>query len=149
MSATGRGRLAVLAVAAPVVTVVLAAGTASAATVARTTQQVTCGGHVMTITSAPGNGGNNWGSAQVDGGGHLVLAGLEYSVWDDTAGVMLDDEVLAHGNAHANQNPIPCDVASAENRLGDVAPPGFAYPPGTGPDDTVTSALRATVVPRP
>ena len=144
----GLGRLGVLAVAAPAAAVLLAGGTASAAT-GRMNQQVLCDGQVLTITSAAGNGGNTWGSAQVEGGGHLVLATLEYAVHDDTAGVVLDDEVLTHGKAHDRQDTVACDVASEQFVLGDVAPPDFAYPPGTGPADTVTSTLRATVVPRP
>jgi hypothetical protein len=141
-------RLGVVATAGSAAAVLLAGGTANAAT-ARLTQQVTCAGEVLTISSAPGNDGNNWGSAQVEGDGHLVLAALEYSVHDDTAGVWLDDEVLTHGKAHTQQQAVACDVASQQVVLGDVAPPDFAYPPGTGPGDTVTSALRATVVPRP
>ena len=141
-------RLGVLAAAGSATAVLLACGTANAAT-GRLTQQVTCAGQVLTISSAPGNDGNNWGSAQVEGGGHLVLATLEYSIHDDTAGVWLDDEVLAHGKAHAQQQAIACDVAEQRSVLGDIAPPDFAYPSGTGPGDTVTSALRATVVPRP
>jgi hypothetical protein len=143
-----RRRLGVVVTAASAGAVLLAGGTANAAT-GRVTQQVTCAGEVLTISSAPGNGGNNWDSAQVEGGGHLVLASLEYSVHDDTAGVWLDDEVLAHGKAHGQQQVISCDVAVQQAQLGDVAPPDFPYPPGTGPGDTVTSALRATVVPRP
>ncbi|MGZ4626579.1 MAG: hypothetical protein ACXV3S_09880 [Kineosporiaceae bacterium] len=139
--------LGVLAV-ATTVPVLVAAGTASAAS-GRLTQQVVCAGQPITIAVAPGNDGNNWGSAQVDGGGHLVLATLEYAVRDDTAGVVLDDEVLTHGKAHGQQDAVACDVASEQFVLGDVAPPDFAYPPGTGPADTVTSTLRATVVPRP
>lgn len=126
----------------------LAAGPADAAT-GRPTQQVVCGGQVLTISVAPGNGGNNWGAGQVVDGGHLVVASLEYAVHDDTADLWLDDEVLAHGKAHAQQQTITCDVASQQAFLGDVAPPDFVYPAGTGPADVVTSSLRATVVPRP
>lgn len=148
MSGSPSRRLGVVVAAASAGAVLLAGGTANAAT-GRVPQQVTCAGEVLTISSAPGNGGNNWGSAQIEDGGHLVLAALEYSVHDDTAGVWLDDEVLAHGRAHGQQQGTACDVADQQSLLGDVAPLGFAYPPGTGPDDTVTSALRATVVPRP
>jgi hypothetical protein len=143
-----RRRLGLVAAAASAGAVLLTGGTANAAS-GRVPQQVTCAGEVLTISPAPGNGGNNWGSAQIEGGGHLVLASLEYSVHDDTTGMWLDDEVLAHGKAHGQQQAIACDVAVQQAVLGDVAPPDFAYPPGTGPDDTVTSALRATVVPRP
>jgi len=128
--------------------VITGGGTANAGT-GRPSQQVECAGRVLTVSVAPGNDGNNWGAAEVDGGGHLVLASLEYSVRDDTTGVLLDDEVLTHGSAHANQNPIACAVATVQSRLGDIAPAGFVYPPGTGPDDIVTSSLHATVVPRP
>ncbi len=141
-------RLGVPAVAAPAAALLLAGGTANAAS-GRPTEQVTCAGQVLTIAVAPGNGGNNWGSGQIVGGGHLVLATLEYAVHDDTAGVMLDDEVLAHGQAHDQQQQITCDVASEQAVLGDIAPPDFAYPDGVLPTDVVTSSLRATVVPRP
>ena len=126
----------------------LAAGPANAST-GRPTQQVRCGDQLLTISVAPGNGGNNWGAGQVVGGGHLVVASLEYAVHDDTADLWLDDEVLAHGKAHGQQQTVTCDVASQQSVLGDVAPPDFVYPPGTGPADVVTSSLRATVVPRP
>lgn len=141
-------RLGVLAAAGSAAAVLLAGGTADAAT-GLLTQQVTCAGQVLTVASPQGNDGNNWGSAQVAGGGHLVLAALEYSVHDDTAGVWLEDEVLIHGKAHLQQQTITCEVAEQQFVLADVAPPGFAYPPGTAPGDTVTSALRVTVVPRP
>ena len=122
--------------------VLLAGGTANAST-GRLTQQVTCAGQLLTIYSAPGNDGNNWGSAQVQGGGHLVLATLEYSLHDDTAGVWLDDEVLSHGKAHTQQQAIGCDVARQQFVLGDVAPPDFAYPPATGPGRTRSPAQCA------
>jgi hypothetical protein len=115
----------------------------------RTTMQVTCAGQVLTVTTAGGNEGNNWGVAQVSGGGHLVLASLEYSVDDVTAGVVLDDEVLSNGRAHEQQQTIACEVASQLAVLGAVAPPEFVYPEGTGPDDTVVQSLHVTVVPRP
>lgn len=141
-------RLAVAAAAGSAAALLLAGGTAEAAT-GRPPQQVVCGDQVLTISVAPGNGGNNWGSGQVVGGGHLIVATLEYAVHDDTAGVWLDDEVLSHGKAHVQQQTVTCDVASQQSVLGDVAPPDFVYPPGTGPADAVTSSLRATVVPRP
>lgn len=141
-------RLAVLAAAGSAAAALLAGGTANAAT-GRPTQQVVCGDQVLTISIAPGNDGNNWGSGQIVGGGHLVVAALEYAVHDDTADLWLDDDVVAHGKAHAQQETITCDVARQQSTLGDVAPPDFVYPPGTGPADVVTSLLRATVVPRP
>jgi hypothetical protein len=115
----------------------------------RTTTDITCDGQPLTVTTAGGNDGNNWGSAQVDGGGHLVLASLEYRVEDDTAGITLDDEVLSNGRAHGQQQTIVCEVATDSAPLGDVAPPGFVYPEGTASTDTVTMSLHVTVVPRP
>jgi hypothetical protein len=88
----------------------------------RTTMEVTCAGQVLTVTTAGGNDGDNWGAAQVSGDGHLVLAALEYRVDDETAGVTLDDEILANGKAHEQQQTIVCEVATERAVLGDVAP---------------------------
>ena len=85
----------------------------------------------------------------MSGGGHLVLAALEYRVDDVTAGVTLDDEVLANGRAHEQQRTIVCEVASKEATLGEIAPDGFDYPEGTAGTDKVVSSLHVTVVPRP
>jgi hypothetical protein len=115
----------------------------------RMTTDISCDGYRLTVTTAGGNDGNNWGSAQVSGGGHLVLAALEYRVDDVTVGVTLDDEVLANGRAHEQQRTIACEVASEEVTLGDVAPEGFVYPEGTAGTDKVVSSLQVTVVPRP
>jgi hypothetical protein len=115
----------------------------------RTTMEVTCAGQVLTVTTAGGNDGNNWGAAQVTGDGHLVLASLEYRVEDETAGVTLDDEVLSNGRAHDQQQTITCEVASRTATLGEVAPDGFVYPEQTASTDTVVMSLQVTVVPRP
>jgi hypothetical protein len=115
----------------------------------RTTMQVTCAGQVLTVTTAGGNEGNNWGVAQVSGGGHLVLASLEYSVYDESAQLSLDDEVLANGQAHAQQATVPCEIATQQALLGTAAPAGFEYPTGTAPTDVVTMSVRATVVALP
>jgi hypothetical protein len=115
----------------------------------RTTMDVTCDGQVVTVTTPSGNDGDNWGAVQVSGGGHFLPVSLEYAVYDDTAAMFLDDEVLSHGGAHAHQRTISCVVATEQAVLGDVVPPGFGYPAGVAPTDTVTMSLRAVVVPRP
>jgi hypothetical protein len=131
----------------------LAIATASSAMASpgygRTTMDITCAGRSITVTTAGGNDGNNWGAALVSGDGHLVLAGLEYRVDDVTAGVVLDDEVLTNGKAHGQQTTVPCEIATQQARLGDVAPDGFDYPTGTAPTDQVTMSVRATVVALP
>jgi len=142
-----------IVVAATAAMIPLALATAASATASsgqgRMTTDISCAGHPLTVTTAGGNDGNNWGAAQVDGDGHLVLASLEYRVDDDTAGVTLDDEVLSNGKAHEQQQTIVCEVATEQATLGDVAPDGFVYPNGTAPTDTVTMSLHVTVVPRP
>lgn len=115
----------------------------------RTTSEVTCAGAMLTVSGASGNGGNNWGAVQVSGGGHLVVASLEYAMYDDTAALTLDDEVLSHGGAHARQDSTECVVASEQAVLGAIVPGGFEYPTGTAPTDTITLSLKAVVVPRP
>jgi hypothetical protein len=137
--------LAAAALAAPLV--LISATVAQAAPVhGRTTMDVTCAGQVLTVTTAGGHDGNNWGAAQVSGDGHLVLAGLEYSVYDDTAGVSLDDEVLSHGKAHEQQSTVTCVVASQQAVLGEVVDPAFVYPARTAPTDLVTMSVHAVVV---
>jgi hypothetical protein len=140
-----------LAAAAAIVPMVLAgAATANAAAPrGRTTMDVVCDGQTLAVTTPSGNQGENWGAAQVAGDGHLVIASLEYAVYDDTAAMMLDDEVISHGRAHGQQRTTTCTVAAEQARLGDVAPPGFVYPSGTSATDLVTSSLRAVVVTRP
>jgi hypothetical protein len=127
----------------------LALGAGSAVASPGAPTQVTCDGSTLTVVTPSGNDGNNWGAARVVDGGHLVVASLEYAAYDDTAGVSLEDEVLSHGAAHENQQRVTCLVASETATLGDLAPAGFSYPPGTAPTDLVTFSLRAVVVPRP
>jgi hypothetical protein len=115
----------------------------------RTTMDVSCAGQVLTITSAAGKGGDNWGAAQVSDGGHLVLVALHFTVEDDTAGVTLEDETVGHGAAHAQQDQISCEISTEQATLGDLVDAGFDYPPGTAPTDVVTMAVHATVVARP
>jgi len=137
-------------IAAAVALIPLAVSPASTAAASpghgRTTMDVTCAGDVITMTTAGGNEGNNWGAAQVSGGGHLVLAGLEYSVYDESAQLSLDDEVLTNGQAHKQQATVPCEIATQQALLGAVAPAGFDYPTGTAPSDLDTMSVRATVV---
>jgi hypothetical protein len=136
---------------AAMITLAVATATSAAASPGdgRTTMDVTCAGQVLTVTTAGGNAGDNWGAAQVSGGGHLVLVSLEYSVYDDSAQLSLDDEVLANGKAHQQQTTVSCEIATQQATLRDVAPEGFDYPQGTAPDDVVTMSVRATVVALP
>lgn len=127
----------------------LAVGVGPAVADPATPTQVSCAGSALTVVAPPGNGGNNWGAVRVVGGGHLVVASMEYAVHDDTADLSLEAEVLSHGGAHENQGRVTCLVASETTALGDIVPDGFSYPPGTGPTDIVTSSLHAVVVPRP
>lgn len=139
---------AAAALAAPLV-LVTAMGAQAAPDHGRTTMDVTCAGQTLTVTSPPGNGGNNWGAVQVSGGGHLVLVSLRYSVIDDTAGITLDDETLSHGAAHDQQQQVTCEVVTQQAIFGDLVDPSFVYPAGTAATDLLTMSVHAVVVPVP
>lgn len=125
----------------------LAAGVATPAMAAggRTTQEMTCDGQQVTLSVSPGHDGNNWGAAQVVGGGTLIPVSLEFRVYDDTAAMTLDDEVQQHGTAHSRQPTITCQV-SQEAILRDVIPAGFVLPDGVALSDHITSSFIVTAV---
>lgn len=110
--------------------------------------QLTCDGQPLTLRVSGGNDGDNWGAAHLVDGGTLIPASLEYLVYDDTAGITLDDEVLSHGQAHQHQQTIVCQD-SEQATLGDALPPGMELPPGTATTDQITQTFRVVAVPRP
>ena len=114
----------------------------------RTTETFTCGGQQVTIESAYGHDGNTWSAARILDAGTLVPVSFEYVAVDETADLVLDDETLQHGTAHAHQSTITCETSS-EFVLGDVAPPDVVLPPGVEPTDTVRMSFVVTAVPRP
>jgi hypothetical protein len=131
----------------------VAAGAATPAHAAgaggRVLQTFDCDGQETTFTVSTGNEGDNWGAARVVGGGTLIPVSLEYLVYDDTAALVLDDEIVQHGGpAHAQQPTVTC-VVTEQAVLGDVAPPDFVLPDGVAASDLVTSALYVIAVPRP
>ena len=131
----------------------VAAGAATPAHAAgaggRVLQTFDCDGQDITIAVSSGNEGDNWGAARVVDGGTLIPASLEYLVYDDTAALVLDDEIVQHGGpAHARQPTVTC-VVTEQAVLADVVPPDFVLPDGTALSDLVTLALRVTAVPRP
>jgi hypothetical protein len=114
----------------------------------RTTQTFTCDGQQVTIRSAYGHDGDTWSAAQIVDAGTLVPVSFEYLALDETANLVLDDETIQHGTAHAHQSTITCET-STEFALGDVAPPDVVLPPGVEPTDTVKMSFVVTAVPRP
>ncbi len=114
----------------------------------RTTQTFTCDGQHVTIQSAYGHNGDTWSAAQIVDAGTLVPVSFEYLAVDETANLVLDDETIRHGTAHAQQPTITCQT-STEFVLGDVAPPDVVFPPGVEPTDIVTMSFVVTAVPRP
>jgi hypothetical protein len=137
-------RLAAAAVAA-LATMGAGVVTATAASAATAEMPITCGGQTLTIR-VPQSHEDNWGAAQVVDGGHLVLKSLEFTVYDVTAGVLLDHEVESHGQAHANQDTIHCVIDSSTGVIGDP-PEGFVWPAGTGPEDIGAFTVAVEVVP--
>ena len=125
------------------------AATPAFASGGRILQTFACDGQDVTIAMAPGNQGDNWGAGRVVDGGVLIPVSLEYLVHDDTAELVLDDEVVQHGaGAHSGQQQVTCVVAE-QAVLADVAPPGVDLPDGTAPTDLVTMSLLVTAVRRP
>jgi hypothetical protein len=116
--------------------------------VGRQATEMTCAGQPVTLLVAPGNGGDNWGAATIVDAGTLIPKTLEYLVYDDTIDATLDDDVISHGSAHAQQSTITCEV-SERDVLGNVLPAGMELPPGTAATDAVTLAFRVVAVPRP
>ena len=114
----------------------------------RTTQTFTCGGQQVTIQSAYGHDGDTWSAAQIVDAGTLVPVSFEYLAVDETAGIVLDDETVQHGTAHARQATITCEN-SMEFVLGDDVPPDVVLPPGVEPTDTVKMSFVVTAIPRP
>jgi hypothetical protein len=114
----------------------------------RTTQTFTCDGQQVTIQSAYGHDGDTWSAAQIVDAGTLVPVSFEYLAVDETADLVLDDETVQHGTAHAHQSTIICEN-STEFVLGDQAPPDVVLPPGVEPTDTVKMSFVVTAVPRP
>jgi len=114
----------------------------------RTTQTFTCDGQQVTIQSAYGHDGDTWSAAQIVDAGTLVPVSFEYVAVDETANLVLDDETIQHGTAHAHQSTITCQT-STEFVLGDVAPPDVVFPAGVEPTDIVTMSFVVTAVPLP
>jgi hypothetical protein len=114
----------------------------------RTTQTFTCAGQQVTIESAYGHDGDTWSAARIVDAGTLVPVSFEYLAVDETAGIVLDDETVQHGTAHAQQSTITCEN-SMEFVLGDDVPPDVVLPPGVEPTDTVRMSFVVTAVPRP
>jgi hypothetical protein len=127
-------------------------GTASAAgdaPAARGTMQFDCAGlGAVTIVTPPAAAHENWSAAQIATGGHLVPVAFAYVVYDDTAGVTLDDETVTHAAAHTHQPTTSC-VFSQTAVLGDIAPPDIPVPQGVAPSDTVTSSVIVTAIIKP
>lgn len=130
------------------VTLAVTATSTPAQAAGLSTQTFTCDGQHVTIRSAYGHDGDTWSAAQIVGAGTLVPESFEYRTVDETAGIVLDDETLHHGAAHANQATITCEVGM-EAVLGDIVSPDFMLPPGTSPSDLVQLSFVVTAVPRP
>lgn len=141
---SARNRVAMAAVAA-MATVGAGVVTAQAASASTAEQQIQCGGQTFTIRT-PQSNHDNWGSGQVVGGGHFVLKSLEFTLYDDTAGALLNHEVQSHGQAHAMQDSVHCTVDTGTGVVGE-APDGFVWPAGAGPTDIGTYTVAVDVVP--
>jgi hypothetical protein len=76
----------------------------------RMLQTFSCGGQDVTIAVSSGNDGDNWGAGRVVDGGALIPVSLEYLVLDDTADLVLDDEIVQHGG------PAPLPTAEGHVR---------------------------------
>jgi hypothetical protein len=111
--------------------------------------QLDCqGSGPVTIVTTPTVVHDAWNAAQIEGGGHFVPVAFTYLAYDETAGIVLDDETVAHPSAHNQQETTTC-IASQTAQLADIAPPGTSLPPGVAWTDTVTTSFIATVVAKP
>ena len=110
--------------------------------------QLTCDGQPLDLVTSPGHDGDNWGAAHLVNSGTLIPVSIQFLVYDDTAGITLDNEVLSHGSAHQQQGTIVCEDAE-QSTLGEALPPGMQLPPGTALSDQVTQTFRVVAVPRP
>ncbi len=114
---------------------------------ARQTQILDCEGLGTVAITAPQTPHDNWSAAQLTGGGNLVPVSFTYRVTDLTLGVVLDEETVEHGSAHAHQSTIACEQTST-GTLAELlpAPPGVQLPPDAAPTDAIELAFIATAV---
>jgi hypothetical protein len=103
---------------------------------------------VTTVTVVTPARQDNWASAQILDGGHLIAVSFDYAVYDDTAAILLGDEPVTHHRAHSQQQTITCST-SQDAVLGDLAPPDIPLPDGVALTDTVTMTFTALVITQP
>jgi hypothetical protein len=115
----------------------------------RQTMQFECGElGTVTIVTPPASAHDNWSAAPIVGGGHLIPVAFTYLVHDDTVGITLSDETVAHPAAHTQQSTTTC-TTSQTAILGDVMPTGATLPEGVALDDTVTMSFIVTAIAKP
>jgi hypothetical protein len=115
----------------------------------RQTMQFDCAGlGAVGIVMPPASAHDNWSTAHLVDGGHLIPVAFTYLVHDDTTDITLDDETVTHPAAHSQQATITC-VASQTATLGDLIPADAPLPQGTAMTDTVTASLIATAILKP
>lgn len=112
----------------------------------RQTMQFDCGElGMVAIVMPPASAHDNWGTAQLVDGGHLIPVTFTYLVHDDTAAITLADETVTHLAAHNQQATITC-IASQTASLGELIPADAPLPQGTALTDTVTASFIATAI---
>jgi hypothetical protein len=127
----------------------LVAGGVSAAP--RQPQPFSCNGlGDIQILTPPAHGSDqNWGVAQMVGGGHLIPIQFRFSAFDNTVGVpIFDSGVVTKGGGNANHNQETTDCSFSQTAtLADFLEPGDQPPPPPfSPTDSVTFTIDATVI---
>ena len=138
-------RLTLAAVSAIVLSLLLASAALASGPVTSHRGSVTAVCDGQTYTVAVENGGKNVGAAQiVDAHGHAILVVGTSTFTDTTAGIVLGEFFMGHGNGHANQATTVC-VSTQTASVGDFLPPD-AMPPGVYASDTLVWVIEFAVV---
>lgn len=136
------------------VTLAAACAMAAPAYAATQTQQLDCGGHLITVRVPTDNSSDNggWSVGQITAGGtgHLIPTSFGFSAFDVTRQTPLFSGTQYKGKGHANHNQqaITC-TQTQTGKLADLLGPGETPPPGVALTDVVRTTLTVTAVPKP
>jgi len=126
-----------------VTTMLVAAGTSSAA---RTTDTLTCGGDTLTLTVTTTKNDNSvaWGVGTLSGGKHLIPTSFSFTATDLTTNTVLfsDSQAKGNGNGMHNQAQISCTGQPEQATAGQLGIPGV------NPTDVIQFDFTVTAVPK-
>ena len=102
-----------------------------------------CDGSPITVLTRANtsHASQNWAAAYVVDMGTVLPVSFTFSLYDDTAGVLLGGFASAHPNAHNQQQTMTC-TGSQSGTLADFGPPPAGeLPPGVQLTDDVTFTI--------